>query len=65
MHKNLIKSLYIGEEITALKFSPDDSLIAVGCRNGEIKLYDWCTNKLLMSLLGHTGKIKCLDFNQE
>jgi WD40 repeat protein len=43
-------------EIAACSFSPDRALLAAGCANGPIDLWDVKTGKLKATLLGRTGQ---------
>lgn len=50
------------EEITILAYDYHLSLVATGCINGEIALYDFETSKIEGLLIGHTGDITALEF---
>jgi WD40 repeat protein len=50
------------EEITIVKYDFYSSLVATGCINGEIALYDFETSKIEGLLIGHTGDITALEF---
>ena len=50
------------EEITILAYNFHLSLIATGCVNGEIALYDFEMSRLDGLLKGHTGDITALEF---
>jgi WD40 repeat protein len=50
------------EEITIIAFDYHLSLVATGCINGEITLYDFELSKVVGMLLGHTGDITALKF---
>lgn len=50
------------EEITIMEYSYHLSLVATGCINGEITLYDFEMSKIEGILLGHTGDITALGF---
>ena len=50
------------EEITILAFNYHLSLVATGCINGEIALYDFEMSRLEGLLLGHNGDITALEF---
>jgi WD40 repeat protein len=50
------------EDITILEYDHHLSLIATGCINGEITLYDFELSKVEGVLKGHTGDITVLKF---
>lgn len=50
------------EEITILAYNYHLSLIATGCINGEIAIYDFEMSRLDGLLIGHTGDITALEF---
>lgn len=50
------------EEISILEYDFHLSLIATGCINGEITLYDFEMSKIIGILLGHEGDITALKF---
>ena len=50
------------EEVTISAYSYHLSLVATGCINGEIALYDFETSKVEGLLLGHTGDITAIEF---
>ena len=50
------------EEITILAYDYHLSLVATGCINGEIALYDFEMSKIEGLLVGHTGDITALEF---
>ncbi|KAK7249696.1 microtubule-associated protein [Aureococcus anophagefferens] len=52
--------------VTALAFSPDGDLLAVGARSGKVLLFDpRKTTKPLASLSGHHAAVEALDFGVE
>lgn len=50
------------EEITILAYDYHLSLVATGCINGEIALYDFEMSKVEGLLVGHTGDITAMEF---
>ena len=50
------------EEITILAFDYHLSLVATGCINGEVALYDFEMSKIEGLLVGHTGDITAMEF---
>ncbi len=49
--------------ITSLDFHPHSSLLASGSRDTQVKLWDFCTNKLVKTLEGHNDRITSLAFS--
>ena len=50
------------EEITLLAYDYHLSVIATGCINGEIAVYDFEMSKIEGLLVGHTGDITAIEF---
>ena len=50
------------EEITICQYDYHLSLVATGCINGEIAVYDFETSKVEGILIGHTGDITAIEF---
>jgi WD40 repeat protein len=50
------------EEITIMAYDYHLSLVATGCINGEIAIYDFEMSKIEGLLIGHTGDITALEF---
>ena len=50
------------EEITVMAYDFHLSLIATGCVNGEIIIYDFEMSKILGIMQGDKGNISCLHF---
>jgi len=50
------------EEITIMTYDHHLSLVATGCINGEIVLYDFELSRIEGMLIGHTGDITALKF---
>lgn len=61
---HLLRQVHGGhtEEITIINFSYHLSLVATGCINGEICLYDFEMSKVEGLLIGHTGDITAIQF---
>lgn len=52
-------------DFVSLAISPENSLFAIGGRDGLIELWNGNTTKRLLTLKGHTGKIKALAFSSD
>lgn len=50
------------DRVLACQFSPDGSILAAGCADGTIYLWDVKSRKLLRSLSGHQGPVHVLRF---
>lgn len=50
------------KEVQAVAFSPDATLIASGCADAKIKIWDVLSGDLLHVLEGHQGGVETLDF---
>jgi WD40 repeat protein len=48
--------------VLAASYSPDGALLATGCNDGTIKIYDASTGDLKKTLLGHKRPVKALAF---
>lgn len=48
---------------TAVQFSPDENLLAIGLESGEIQLWDWANGVHTSNLSGHSGKISRIIFS--
>ncbi len=50
---------------TSLAFSPDDSVLLAGLRNGGIELFDLKTGEKINTLHGHTAMVEALVFSED
>jgi WD40 repeat protein len=48
--------------VAAVAFSPDDAVLAAGCSDGRIRLWDVASGRLRLTLSGHVGGISRLAF---
>jgi hypothetical protein len=46
-------------------FSPDGQHVAAGADDGTVKIWDATTQKVLRTLQGHTGRVKCLAYSPD
>ena len=54
-----------GAAVTALAFSPDGSMIASGCSDGLVRLWDTATGSFISDCAGHTGEVRSLAFSPD
>jgi len=59
-----IKIIHVPVAITSLKFSPDSTLIAAGCVNGAVRVWNVITNRdeAVKTFVVGTGSVKSLVF---
>ena len=53
----------IGEGITSIALSPNQTTLAIGTQTGSIALWDLPTNTAIATLSGHVGAVTSLNFN--
>ncbi len=51
-----------GDGVRVLSFSSDDSVLASGCEDGTIQLWDVSSNSPISTLVGHTGWVYAFMF---
>jgi WD40 repeat protein len=49
---------------TSVEFSPNDDVLAIGLKSGDIQLWDWRNNLKLASLSGHSDKVSRILFSK-
>jgi hypothetical protein len=54
-----------GARISAVKFSPDGSLLATASHDGTVMLQDVATGRDFATLRGHEGRALCLEFSRD
>jgi WD40 repeat protein len=54
-----------GAAALAVAFSPDAAVLAAGCADGTIKLWDPASGALLRNLTGHREAVRCVAFNED
>jgi cell division cycle 20-like protein 1 (cofactor of APC complex) len=52
------------EDLCSLKWNPIGDQLALGMSSGEIKLWDVNQNMMVQSMLCHSSKVSCLEWNQ-
>ena len=55
----------VPHDVEILAFSPDDTVLVAGFRNGGIELWDLATGNKLTTLDGHTGPVGTLVFSPD
>ena len=58
-----IKWIDAGNWVTSVKVSKDGYKLAIGLRSGEIQIWDWENNILLINFNGHEDRISGLEFS--
>ena len=61
---NIRPEVSVVSPVTAVKFSPDGKLLAVGGQR-EVRLFDPASGKLLATLTGHAGLVRSLAFSPD
>ena len=51
--------------VKSLAFSPDDTVLLAGLRNGSIELFDMITGERITTLNGHTATVETLVFSSD
>ena len=51
--------------VKSLVFSPDDTVLLAGLRNGSIELFDMTTGERITTLNGHTATVETLVFSSD
>ncbi|XP_035526254.1 telomerase protein component 1 [Morone saxatilis] len=49
--------------LNCVAFDPEDHLLAAGCWNGNVIVWNWLQNKTVMSLSGHQRSVRSLSFS--
>ncbi|KAG7273056.1 hypothetical protein CRUP_007212 [Coryphaenoides rupestris] len=49
--------------MNCVTFNPDGDLLALGCWDGTVLLWNWLQNRTLMSVSGHEGSVRSLSFS--
>lgn len=49
--------------VTYICRSPDECTVAIGCSNGDIKIYNYINNSLVITLSGHRSAITSLTYD--
>lgn len=55
----------LGLNAHVVKFNPDDSMIAFGTYNGEVKIYDTTNYSLIVTLTETTSQVTSLDWSSD
>lgn len=55
----------IGEPITSIALSPNQTTLAIGTQTGSIALWDLPSNTAIATLSGHVGAVNSVNFNSD
>ncbi|XP_037643580.1 telomerase protein component 1 isoform X2 [Sebastes umbrosus] len=58
-----IAALPSSSPLNCVTFDPEDHLLAAGCWNGNVIVWNWLQNKALTSLSGHKRSVRSLSFS--
>jgi len=59
------KTPWIPQGVKALAFSPDDRLLAVGCKDRTVRLWNMAEKKIIATLSGHENDVSSVVFNSD
>ncbi|XP_030607193.1 telomerase protein component 1 [Archocentrus centrarchus] len=60
---NEVASMLVRCPMNCVTFDPEGHLLAAGCWNGNVIMWNWLQNKKLTSLCGHTRSVHSLSFS--
>ncbi|XP_059200044.1 telomerase protein component 1 [Centropristis striata] len=60
---NEIAALTSSSPLNCVTFDPEGHLLAAGCWNGDVIMWNWLQNKPLASLSGHKRSVRSLSFS--
>ncbi|KAK2900722.1 hypothetical protein Q8A67_008837 [Cirrhinus molitorella] len=58
-----VASLMNPSPLNCVNFDPEGQLVAVGCWDGAIRLWNWYEKENIMTLLGHQSSVRSLSFS--
>ncbi|XP_031721049.1 telomerase protein component 1 [Anarrhichthys ocellatus] len=58
-----VAALPSSSPLNCVTFDPEGHLLAAGCWNGNVIVWNWLQNKTLMSLTGHQRSVRSLSFS--
>ncbi|XP_059419370.1 telomerase protein component 1 isoform X2 [Carassius carassius] len=58
-----VASLVNPSPLNCVKFDLESQLVAVGCWDGAVRLWNWLDQKNVMTLLGHQSSVRSLSFS--
>ncbi|XP_070830732.1 telomerase protein component 1-like [Chaetodon trifascialis] len=58
-----VAALPSSSPLNCVTFHPEDHLLAVGCWNGNVIVWNWLQNETLPPLLGHQSSVRSLSFS--
>ncbi|XP_049888722.1 telomerase protein component 1 isoform X1 [Epinephelus moara] len=60
---NEVAALQSSSPLNCVTFEPEGHLLAAGCWNGNVIVWNWVQNKMLTSLSGHQHSVRSLSFS--
>lgn len=60
---HLVLTLANPSPLNCVNFDPEGQLVAVGCWDGAVRVWNWLQNKLVMTLTGHGRSVRSLSFS--
>nr|XP_046265032.1 telomerase protein component 1 [Scatophagus argus]XP_046265033.1 telomerase protein component 1 [Scatophagus argus] len=58
-----VAALFSSSPLNCVTFDPDDHLLAAGCWNGNVIVWNWLQNKTQTTLSGHQRSVRSLSFS--
>ncbi|KAG7220866.1 hypothetical protein INR49_031318 [Caranx melampygus] len=58
-----VAALFSSSPLNCVTFDPEDRLLAAGCWNGEVIVWNWLQNKTQTPLSGHQCSVRSLSFS--
>ncbi|KAM9349866.1 telomerase protein component 1 [Symphorus nematophorus] len=58
-----VAALPTSSPLNCVTFDPEDHLLAAGCWNGNVIVWNWLQNKTMASLSGHQRSVRSLSFS--
>src|SRR6202041_715340 len=55
----------LGDDGLAVAYSPDGAIVAVGCADKMVRLFEPATGKLMVEFVGHTDAVAAIAFSRD